>query len=117
MSQNRSNDIRTLEASLIHLVEILRLDPSTQWCRFFETHLNTTKTLLAGKYSQSDLNDLSASIMRVYAGMGSFNDYVPGRLDVESGRFVVFPGAERFAEISSDVHTRALALRIIGDVL
>jgi hypothetical protein len=111
----RSNELRDLESSLTRLVEMLRLDPSSQWYSSFETHLETTKALLAGQWSQADLNALSASIMGVYHGIGSFNDYAPAHFNVDSGRHTIIPGAERFAEFSSEVHSRALALRTIGD--
>lgn len=51
---------------------------------------------------------LSGSVMSVFGGMGSFNDYVP----FKHGRLIA--GMEALDEASGRVYQAALALRVIA---
>jgi hypothetical protein len=112
---NRQQQLRDLEASLSRLIGILQLDTNCRWTRHFESCLEEVKHLVAGKFSQDDLSTLSASIMRVYGGMGSFSDYVPGVYDPVSRKFVSLRGTEQLGDVSTRVYRAAQALRIVGN--
>jgi hypothetical protein len=111
---DRERDLDDLERSLTRLVALLRLDPTSMWQRHFEASLEKLRELRHAGYSQSDLNNLSASIMHVYGGMWSFNDYSPACFDKCSGRYTTIPGTEDFRSLSSQVYDQALALRVVG---
>jgi hypothetical protein len=110
-------ELQELEASLLRLVSILRLDGACRWTSHFETSLATTRRLLNDGYSPADLNELSASITRLYAGQASFNDYFPHHDDDATGRISPIRGTERFDDASTDVQTRAVGIRSTGDLL
>jgi hypothetical protein len=74
---SRSEQLQRLIQSLEELVTILRGDPSCSWTSGFETHLSDAQRLQSIDFTQDDLSLLSGSIMSVFGGMGSFNDYVP----------------------------------------
>jgi hypothetical protein len=70
--------------------------------------------LLSLGFTQSELNELSGSVNHVYGGAGSFGDYAPARAKTD-GTFGTIPGMDRFSEVSGNVYTSALALRIVGN--
>ena len=113
---NRPIQLQMLAASLAGLVEVLRLDDSCQWLNHFESNLHSTNKLIEVGFTADQLSDLSASIMHVYGGMCSFNDYGPFTYDASSGRYVPIPGTADFERLSQEVYDRALSLRVIGKV-
>lgn len=104
---DRRTQLAKLAADLAELVEILRHDPRCQWTRHFEACLAGARSLALGAPSQNEVNELSGSVMHVFGGMGSFNDYAPWR----NGRTI--PGMETLAEASGNVYESALALRVV----
>lgn len=114
---DRTNQLRQLEMSLDRLVEILRLDPRCQWLPHFDSCLQQTRQLLQEGFTQEQLNGLSSSVMHVYGGMGSFNDYGPGIYDSTDGRYSPIPGAGDFEAVSTQVHEQALTLRVVANAL
>jgi hypothetical protein len=111
---NRRAQLRELTESLSRLVEILRLDKACHWRTHFEMSLSHAQSLLAREFEQSDLNALASSIMQVYGGMGSFNDYAPSIYDAHARRYRPIPGADDFEDVSGRVYEAALALRVVG---
>jgi hypothetical protein len=108
----KHDELRHLWNRLADLVEILRLDPQSQWLRKFESDMERCGNLSSGQYSSDDIVVLSKSVTDVYRGTGSFNDYAPGTFDASSGRYSALPGAERFDEIARQVFDAAVALRV-----
>ena len=104
---DRRTQLERLEAELVALVEILRLDPRCQWTSHFESCLSGAKLLSAGNPSQDELNELSGSVMYVFGGMGSFNDYAPW----QNGRAI--PGMEALTDTAGRVYQSALVLRTV----
>ena len=104
---DRHAQLEKLAICLAELVDILRRDPRCQWTRHFESCLISAELLAAGNPSQSEINELSGSVMYVFGGMGSFNDYAPW----QNGHVV--PGMETLNETADNVHRSALALRVI----
>jgi len=98
------------------LVEILRLDSACQWRPHFEQCLEQAKSLLSSGFTQEELVDLALSLMHVYGGMGSFNDYAPCTYDSQTGRCTVIPGTDRFDDVASKVYNAAFSLRVMGHV-
>jgi hypothetical protein len=72
---HREPQLKSLTMSLTRLVEILRCDSECTWTRAFEGFLQDA--LQASPEDQETLSGISSSIMSVYGGMGSLNDYVP----------------------------------------
>jgi hypothetical protein len=114
---DRSRQLEELVESLGKLIAILKKDENCQWITHFERCLERGRELMSAGAEQSDLNDLSVSVMHVYGGMGSFNDYVPANVDHGTGRPIPIEGMESFEVASGLVHERALALRVVGDAL
>lgn len=112
----RSAELESLVGSLGRLVDLLRLDSSCQWLQHFETCLRRAQQLLETRFIQASLDELSSSVMSVYGGMGSFNDYAPMRFDPISGRYSHLPGAETFDDVATRVYEDAIALRTSGTV-
>jgi hypothetical protein len=110
---NRPAQLQNLVLHLSDLTRLLSLDPNCQWSRHFSECLSTAKWLSSAGASQRQLNQLSGSVMSVFGGMGSFNDYAPVR-PIKNGTFSVIPGMESFTEVSGRVYDSAVALRVIG---
>jgi hypothetical protein len=87
------------------LVELLEKDPSCPWTHHFLKSLETARELQAKGFTQAQLNDLSGSVRRVYAGMGSFNDYISPHHHVR----------EAVYRASSDVWGRALEMMVVAE--
>jgi hypothetical protein len=73
---DRASQLKALASSLALLVDLLEKDPSCTWTRHFLRSLETARELQAKGFTQAQLNELSGSVRCVYAGMGSFNDYI-----------------------------------------
>ena len=99
-----------LPSALAQLVNVLRCDPQCQWTDKFDHDLSICSSLLANGFSEEDRRSLSRSRLHVYAGAGSFNDYVPGNYDTKTGRYSLIPGTERFENLANEVWDIALEL-------
>ena len=108
---NRNKQLDQLVEALENLVHILRLDQDCQWTDHFKNCLEEAKKLRDNGSQQKELNLLSASVMSVYGGTGSFNDYVPVLYSEENGKASTNQGMERLSHGSSLVYTCALDLR------
>jgi len=108
---DHQRQLRTLRAKLAGLVDVLALDPKSQWKRKFESDLAQSQALLLAGGSRDEAISLAKSITDVYGGMGSFNDYAPTIYDAATGRYSTIPGAEAFDRLSNEVFEAALALR------
>lgn len=108
----RRKQLAELEANLARLCQLLNLDPNCRWTRHFERFLSETKNLLAEGFCQRELNELSGSVMHVYGGMGSFNDYVPVMNTRESSRWYGEFGDP--SNIIGAVFQSAQELRVVG---
>ena len=104
---DRRTQLAELAVNLAELVEVLRHDPRCQWTHHFESCLASTELLAAGNPTQSEINELSGSVMHVFGGMGSFNDYAPW----QNGRTI--PGMEALTDASGNVYQSAFALRVV----
>ncbi|EMI53566.1 hypothetical protein RSSM_04995 [Rhodopirellula sallentina SM41] len=102
--EHRAAQLQTLIERLRRLVPILTADADCVWARHFANCLHRAETFADG-FTQDDLNGLSSSVMSVYGGMGSFNDYVAYGA---GGRPV-----DGFAGLCGDVYDAALNLRVI----
>ena len=102
---DRRVQLEELRARLAALVKVLSLDPRCKWSRHFSACLHQAQSLSAAAPEQDKLNALSGSVMSVFGGMGSFNDYVPWH----NGQ--VIRGMEVLDEVSGAVYESALALR------
>jgi hypothetical protein len=101
---DRRAQLEELQTHLAALVGMLRLDPRCQWTRHFEACLHRAESL-AGGAPQDELNVLSGSVISVFGGMGSFNDYAPW----QNGQSI--RGMEALSDVSGAVYQSALALR------
>jgi hypothetical protein len=110
---NRPAQLQNLVAHLDDLTRLLSLDAQCQWSRHFAECLSTAKWLSSAGASQQQLNQLSSSVMSVFGGMGSFNDYAPVR-PIGNGKFAVISGMEELTDVSGRVYDSAVALRAIG---
>jgi hypothetical protein len=104
---DRRAQLEDLQTHLTALVLMLRLDSRCQWTRHFEACLHRAESLAAGTPEQDELSTLSGSVMNVFGGMGSFNDYAPW----QNGRNI--PGMEALSDVSGAVYHSALALRSV----
>jgi hypothetical protein len=109
---NRHEQLVVLNARLGELVSILALDPPCQWHKHFIACQQETSTLLRDGFTQDALNQLSGSVMHVFGGSGSFNDYAPVTT-YQDGTFQVVAGMEGVGELAGNVYDAALALRVI----
>ena len=108
---DRSTQLKHLTDSLAQLCAVLALDTACQWQRHFATCLQQARELGGSPLEQSTLNALSARVMSVYGGMGSFNDYVPWH----DGRLMA--GMQDLDHLTGQVHAAALALRVVAGPL
>lgn len=104
---DRRAQLEKLQSDLAALVELLRLDAGCQWTRHFESCLSRARSLRSKVPAQEELNELSGSVMHVFGGMGSFNDYAPWK----NGQVIC--GMETLDAAGSAVYESALALRIV----
>jgi len=111
---NRREQLETLHAHLGELVVVLAQDPLCQWRKHFMACQQRAASLLSIGFTQGELNELSGSINHVYGGAGSFSDYAPARAKAD-GTFGAIAGMDRFSELSGNVYTSALALRVVGN--
>lgn len=112
----RRRHLESLTESLRQLVAVLRLDPGCQWRAHFESSLEEASQLLEKGFSQDDLSRFSTSVVYVFAGAGSFNDYALEAYDPVTGRCKQISGTDGFEELSNRVYDQALSLRAIGQV-
>jgi hypothetical protein len=111
---NRAKHLEDLADALAALIRVLARDPECGWRDHFDRSLAQVRRLQTGGFTQPELNELSGSVMHVYGGHSSFNDYAPLMSDGQGG-FKLIPGAERFSELAGAVHESALSLRAIGN--
>ena len=104
---DRRAQVEALIGHLTALNELLALDSECQWRRHFSSCLREARALALSNPDQSQLNGLSGSVMSVFGGMGSFNDYAPFR----QGRPI--SGMELLEEASGQVYQSALSLRMV----
>ena len=109
----REEQIDKLIEALDKTINILKKDKNCQWTRHFVTCLQDVKELKNKGFNQEELNQLSAFIMSVYGGAGSFNDYAPTVFSKETGKFTVIQGMEELSHWSKLVYLFALELRVI----
>jgi hypothetical protein len=104
---DRRPQLERLLTGLRQLVDILRREELCDWTKHFANSLAHAEHLLANGFTQEELNDLSSSIMGVYGGSGSFNDY-PGNPPATgiSGRDL--------SKLCDAVYDDAQELRVIG---
>jgi hypothetical protein len=110
IKMNKTATLEKLVQALKRLVEILQLDPSCTWTAKFQNDLAKGIELLNGKYEEDDLRSFSSSIRHVFGGMGSFNDYYPGKYDRLTGRYNRIAGTEDFEKIVKQVFDQSLEL-------
>lgn len=103
---NPRTQLNELIAHLAALNDILALDSQTHWASHFCNCLATAKALSDSSCDPDKLTSLACSVMSVYGGMGSFNDYAPW----ENGRFIA--GMESLDEVSNRVYMSARAIRL-----
>lgn len=96
-----------LIAELSLLCDLLARDSECEWRRHFVSCLRQAEALSGTPLDQASLNMLSGSVMSVFGGMGSFNDYVPFK------HGCLIAGMEALDEASGRVYEAALALRVI----
>lgn len=99
--------LETLRTELRALLAMLRLDADCPWTRHFESCLSRADLLANETSDQQALDALSGSVMHVFGGMGSFNDYAPWH----NGQ--VIRGMEALDAASGAVYDAALELRRI----
>lgn len=105
---DRASQLDELIRELGTLCDLLARDSECQWRRHFVSCLHQAQALADNPLDQQSLNLLSGSVMSVFGGMGSFNDYVP----FKQGRLIA--GMEALDEASGRVYEAALALRVIA---
>lgn len=103
---NPQTQLNELIAHLAALTEILALDADSHWGTHFGNCLTTARALVSSSHDGEELTGLACSVMSVYGGMGSFNDYAPW----QNGRFIV--GMESLDEASKRVYMAARAIRL-----
>jgi len=110
---NRKEQLYKLIEALDQLVKILHHDKNCQWTQHFQTCLQDARELQGKGFEQKDLSQLSAGIMSVYSGAGSFNDYAPAVFSKDTGKVTVIQGMEELTHWSELVYQYALELRAI----
>ncbi|TWE05657.1 hypothetical protein FB481_10630 [Pseudomonas sp. AG1028] len=103
---NPQSQLNELIAHLEALTDILALDPDSHWGTHFRNCLTTARALAGSSHDGDELTGLACSVMSVYGGMGSFNDYAPW----QNGRFIA--GMESLDEASNRVYMAARAIRL-----
>jgi hypothetical protein len=105
---DRAAQLDELIKELGTLCDLLARDSECEWRRHFVSCLHQAEALADNPFDQQSLNLLSGSVMSVFGGMGSFNDYVP----FKHGRLIA--GMDALDEASGRVYEAALALRVIA---
>lgn len=108
--------LETLAEDLAALVEVLRRDPGCAWTRHLASCLSTAEALLASGFEREAASALAGSVMCIYGGAGSFNDYAPVTRVRDSGRLELLPGMEAVDALAGKVYRSALSLRTVGQV-
>ncbi|UCJ16026.1 hypothetical protein K5Q02_19755 [Pseudomonas sp. MM211] len=103
---NPQTQLNELIAHLAALTDILSFDAHSHWGAHFRNCLSTAQALAGSSCDADELTGLACSVMSVYGGMGSFNDYAPW----ENGRFIA--GMESLDEVSNRVYMSARAIRL-----
>ncbi|OLU27474.1 hypothetical protein BVH03_14785 [Pseudomonas sp. PA15(2017)] len=103
---NPHTQLNELIAHLAALNEILAHDPDSHWGAHWRNCLATARALAGSRYEADELTGLACSVMSVYGGMGSFNDYAPW----QNGRLIT--GMESLDEASNRVYMAARAIRL-----
>lgn len=106
--EDRAAQLDELIKELSALCDLLARDSECEWRRHFVSCLRQAEALSGTPHDQPSLNMLSGSVMSVFGGMGSFNDYVP----FKHGRLIA--GMETLDDTSGRVYQAALALRVIA---
>src|SRR5262245_12141840 len=106
---DRAAELCRLVHSLEELVAILRRDSTCPLAQGFEELLGDARSLESDGFAKDDLSTLSVSVMSVFGGMGSFNDYVP-YVDTR-----VAPWVNELDEVRRRVYENAIHLRVISD--
>lgn len=107
MSALRQRQLDELVAALAALTATLSRDPDGGWTLHFDRCLAQAQAMAGEALDAARLNLLAGSVMSVFGGMGSFNDYVPYR----AGRLI--PGMEALDAVSEQVYQAAFALRVV----
>jgi len=111
---DRRSQLDDLIASLDRLLSILEKDPACRWTDHFRGCLEEARRLVNSGFTQGCLNALSASILSVYGGLGSFGDYAPIKKESDwSPSWTPIPGTEDLDSAAVEVFERALALRSV----
>jgi hypothetical protein len=110
-----NTNLNKLKDALTELVAILELDPSCQWTNGFKSSLAKCEELIQNNYNEDDLRSLSSSVTSVFQGMGSFNDYAPGKYNPITKKYDSIPGTECFERASNEVFNWARQLRVRVD--
>ncbi|SHL80673.1 DUF6966 domain-containing protein [Phytopseudomonas punonensis] len=103
---NPQTHLNELIAHLAVLTDILALDADSHWGAHFHNCLTTARSLVGSSHDGEELAGLACSVMSVYGGMGSFNDYAPW----QNGRCIA--GMESLDEASNRVYMAARAIRL-----
>lgn len=111
---DRTHQLGALVADLSALVSVLRHDPRCQWTQHLTDCLSASERFLSAGWTQEQASDLAWSVMRIYGGAGSFNDYAPVTYVGELGRPEVLPGMEAVDTLAGKVYQSALALRTVS---
>ena len=112
---DRTQQLGALAADLSALVSVLRRDPRCQWTKHLTDCLSAAERLLSGGWTQEQVSELAGSVMCIYGGAGSFNDYAPVTYVGESGRLEILPGMEAVDTLAGEVYQSALALRTVAE--
>ncbi len=110
----RHQQLKRLEKHLEQLIAVLSLDHACNWKRHFETCLAATRAALSHGFTQQQLSQLSASVMQVFGGAGSFSDYAPVTKNGLGSGFELIPGMEDVDTLASKVYQSALAVRVVS---
>ncbi|MDG2537748.1 hypothetical protein P5Y53_08760 [Dyella jiangningensis] len=106
----RETLLNKLILDLAEMIALLGKDPSCRWAKKFESDLIAAKSVALSPIDPNAYASLSASIRSVYGGVGSFNDYVAGCYDPDTGRYTPFEWSDRLDQLSTTVFDGALAL-------
>ena len=111
----RRKQLETLATDLDALIVVLHRDPRCNWTVHLEGCLATARELLAVGFIQEQLSHLSGSVMCIYGGACSFNDYAPVMRVGFAGVLEVVPGMEEVDTLAGKVYQSALALRVTAE--
>lgn len=109
MKKNES--LKKLSKRLLQLIEILDKDPKCQWYNKFKSDYDKSLSLLTQQSDDREIDLLCDSIIYVFQGMGSFNDYAPLKYNSLTGTYEPLQGIESYEEIVNDIYELARTLR------